>query len=186
MSDEAKRERFERLMLPQMDAAFSLAVWLMRNDALAEEAVQEAYLRAFRFFGSFRGEDARPWLLGIVRNTCYSLLRRAQESAAPEAFDEENHGEETIAAGAVVVFPVNPEAAAIEKSNRELVQRCLQSLPDEFREVLVLREIHGCSYKEIASIIEAPIGTVMSRIARGRKLLERALTEQAKHMDTGT
>jgi RNA polymerase sigma-70 factor, ECF subfamily len=186
LSDEVKRIRFERLVLPHADAAYSLAIWLMRSEAQAEEAVQEAYLRAFRFFEALRGEDARPWLLGIVRNTCYTMLKRTREGTAPEEFDEDSCGEEALAPGAVVSFPVNPETAAIESADRELVQRCLQALPEEFREALVLREIHGCSYKEIASITAAPMGTVMSRISRGRRLLQSALTERVKRKDTGT
>lgn len=186
MSDNAKQERFERLVLPHMDAAYSLAVWLLRNESHAEEAVQDACLRALRFFGGFRGEDARPWLLGIVRNTCYTMLARARQSGAPEEFDEVSHGEDAIAPGAVLNFPVNPEAAAIESADRELVHRCLGSLPAEFREALVLREIHGCSYREIAAVTDAPIGTVMSRISRGRRLLERALTGPLERKETGT
>lgn len=186
MSDEIKRERFERLVLPHMDAAYSLASWLTRNEARAEDAVQEAYLRAFRFFDALRGDDARPWLLGIVRNTCYTLLERDRGSGAPDEFDEGSHGEETVAPGAVVSFPVNPETAAIENADRELVQQCLRGLPPEYREVVVLREINDCSYKEIAAIAEIPIGTVMSRLARGRRLLQRALSERMERKDTGT
>lgn len=181
-----KRERFERLVLPHFDAAYSLAIWLVRNEAQAEEAVQEAYLRAFKFFGSFRGGDARPWLLGIVRNSCYTLIERDRESGARDEFDESSHGEEIVAPGAVVSFPVNPETAAIESADRELVQRCVRALPTEFREVVILRELHECSYKEIAAIAEIPIGTVMSRLARGRRLLQLALSERMKRKDTGT
>jgi len=169
-----------------MDAAYSLASWLTRNEARAEDAVQEAYLRAFRFFDALRGDDARPWLLGIVRNTCYTLLERDRESGAPDEFDEESHREETVAPGAVVSFPVNPETAAIENADRQLVQQYLRGLPPEYREVVVLREINDCSYKEIAAIAEIPIGTVMSRLARGRRLLQRALSEHMERKDTGT
>ncbi len=185
LSDRSIRERFERLVLPHADAAFSLAVWLMRDDALAEEAVQESLLRAFRFIDGLRGEQARPWLLGIVRNTCYTML--AQDAAAPtEAFDEFVCSEDAIAPGAVVRFPLNPELAIIEAADRDQVQRALRGLPDEFRESLVLREIHGCSYKEIASITGAPIGTVMSRISRGRKLMVQALGGARRARTTGT
>ena len=186
MSDEAKRVRFERLVLPHMDAAFALARWLTRDTAQAEEAVQEAYLRAFRFFGSFRGGDARPWLLGIVRNTCYSVLERKNEAAAFSEFDEDAHGEDAVAAGAVLRFPVDPETAAIRRAEREVVQRCLRGLPMEYREVIVLRELHGCSYREIARIADIPIGTVMSRLSRGRRLLERALSSSLLERGTGT
>lgn len=186
MSDESRRARFEQLVLIHMDAAYSLARWLMRNESHAEEAVQEAYLRAFRFFGSFRGGDARPWLLGIVRNTCYTLLAREGALASPVEFHEEIHGDESVAVGAVLNFPMNPETAAIEGADRALVQQCLRSLPAAYREALVLRELQDCSYKEIAAIAEVPIGTVMSRLARGRRLLQRALSEKMRQEDTGT
>ena len=186
MSEQVKRERFERLVLPHMDAAYSLACWLTHNDARAEEAVQEAFLRAFRFFGSFRGENARPWLLGIVRNSCYTLLERDRVAGVPDEFDESSHGEEIVAPGAIVSFPVNPETAAIENADRQRVQQCLQALPTEYREVLILREMQDCSYKEIAAIAGIPIGTVMSRLARGRRLLQGALNGNARRKDTGT
>jgi RNA polymerase sigma-70 factor, ECF subfamily len=184
--DEDKRARFERLALPHMDAAFGLARWLTRDSTRAEEAVQEAYLRAFRFFDGFRGENARPWLLGIVRNTCHSLLEREREAPCAE-FDESACGEEAVAAGAVVRFPIDPETAAIERADRERVQRCLAALPLEYREAIVLREVQGCSYKEIAQIADIPLGTVMSRLARGRALLARALTDDGpRAKETGT
>lgn len=186
MSDEIKRERFERLVLPHMDAAYSLARWLTRNESQAEEAVQEAYLRAFRFFSALRGEDARPWLLGIVRNVCYTVLEQERKSAAPDEFDEERHGEEAVAAGAVLNFPTNPETALIASADRALVQQCLRALPEEYREVLILREIHDCSYKEIAAVAAIPIGTVMSRLARGRRLMQEALSNRLRQKDTGT
>lgn len=186
LSDEEKRARFERLVLPHLDAAYSLATWLVRDDAQAEEAVQESCLRAFRYFDGLRGDDARPWLLGIVRNTCYSLLQRARKDGLATSFDEEGCGEEAIAAGAVVSFPVNPEAAAIREADCERVRECLRALPLEFREAVVLREIHGFSYREIAAACEVPIGTVMSRIARGRRLLQQALGARVQRKDTGT
>lgn len=186
MSEQEKRARFERLVLPHIDAAYGLAVWLVRNEARAEEGVQEACLRAFQFFDGFRGGNARPWLLRIVRNTCYTLIARDRDLGMADEFDESHHDEETIAPGAVVSFPPNPETAAIENADRELVQRCLRALPAEFREVVILREIHECSYKEIAAIAEIPIGTVMSRLMRGRRLLERALSEHIERKDTGT
>lgn len=186
MSDEAKRERFESQVLIHMDAAYRLAAWLMRSESQAEEAVQEAYLRAFRFFESFRGGDARPWLLGIVRNTCYTLIEQEGPAAGLVEFHEETHGEEAMAAGAVLNFPLNPESAAIADAEAALVQRCLRALPAEYREVVVLRELQECSYKDIAAIAGVPIGTVMSRLARGRRLLRRALVEQFRREDTGT
>lgn len=186
MHEHDERARFERLVLPHLDAAYNLALWLVRDDAQAEEAVQEACLRACRFFGSLRGEDARPWLLGIVRNTCYTLLQRNKQSGALQAFDEERCDEDVVAPGAVVSFPVNPEAATLREADRELVRASLRALPVEFREAVVLREIHGCSYREIAAVCAVPIGTVMSRLARGRRLLQQALVGRAAREDTGT
>ena len=186
MLDQDKRVRFERLVLPHLDAAYNLALWLMRDDALAEEAVQESCLRAFRYFGSLRGDEARPWLLGIVRNVSYTLLQRTSEAGRGEDFDEEHCGEDAAAPGSVVSFPVNPEVAALRAADRELVHACLNALPAEFREAVVLREIHDCSYREIAAICDVPLGTVMSRLARGRRLLQQSLTERARREDTGT
>lgn len=186
MSEEAKRERFERLILPHLDAAYTLAFWLARDEDRARDAVQEAYLRALRYFGSFRGEDGRPWLLKIVRNACFEMLERERTSVAAVEFDEEAVGPEMAAPGAVLVFPVNPETAAIERAGRELVWRCLRAMPHDYREALVLRELHGCSYKEIAAIAGVPIGTVMSRLARARRLLRAKIAASVKREDTGT
>jgi RNA polymerase sigma-70 factor (ECF subfamily) len=186
VAETPQRTRFERLMLPHLDAAYALALWLTRNEAQAADAVQEAFLRALRFFGSFRGEDGRPWLLKIVRNACYELREREQAFAEAAEFDEESMGVERTAAGAVFVLPVSPEAALIERAERELVRHCLRALPGDFREALVLRELHGCSYKEIAAIAGIPIGTVMSRLARGRRLLQAKICERLRRKDTGT
>ena len=186
MANSGHGERFKRLILPHLDAAYTLAFWLTRNDEQAQDVVQEAFLRAFRFFGSFRGEDGRPWLLKIVRNACYELLERERAAGAPEELDEQVHTPDSAAPGAVLVFPVNPEAAAIERADRELVHGCLRDLPHDFREALMLRELHGCTYKEIAAICAVPIGTVMSRIARGRRLLQFRITDRVKRKGTGT
>ncbi len=182
LSDEV-RARFERLMLPHLDAAYGLARWMTKNEELAHDAVQEAFLRALRFFGSLRGEDGRPWLLRIVRNACLELMEREQFTGA-EAFDEERH--DAAAAGAVVVLPVNPEAAAIARAERQLIRDCLAELPREFREAIVLRELHGCSYREIADIVGVPIGTVMSRLARARRLLQGRISQRVRKDETGT
>lgn len=173
-------------MLPHLDAAYTLALWLTRNEAQAADAVQEAFLRALRFFASFHGEDGRPWLLKIVRNACYALQAQEQGARGAGEFDEQTVSAETVGAGAVVAFPVNPETAAIDRANAELVRRCLRELPYDYREALVLRELHGCSYKEIAAIAAVPIGTVMSRLARGRRLLRARIGECMKYEETGT
>lgn len=185
MLDNVERARFARLVLPHLDAAYSLARWLMRDPAQAEEAVQEAYLRAFTYFGSFRGENARPWILGVVRNACYRLLV-ADAGAGTTPFDEETHDEDAVAAGTALSFPADPEAAAIERAERDALQRCLRRLPPEFREAVVLRELHGCSYAEIAQIACVPMGTVMSRLARGRRLLQHALAAELREQVAGS
>lgn len=186
MDERDTRARFERLVLPHLDAAYSLAVWLVRDDMQAEEAVQEACLRAFRFFGGLRGEDARPWFLGIVRNACYTLLQRNKHGRMPQPFNEDGTDEDTVAPGALVSFPVNPEVAALRAADRERVHACLRALPAEFREAVVLREIHGFSYREIAAVCAVPVGTVMSRLSRGRRLLQQALAEPREREETGT
>ncbi len=133
----------------------------------AEDLVQEAYLRAYKFFGRFRGDNGRAWLLTVVRNTCYTHLKqhRAHEQAA--SFDEEIHGAASDA--------LNPEKLLMQKATRQMLRAALEELPVEFREVIVLRDLEGFSYKEIAAIVEVPLGTVMSRLARGRGCLQRCL-----------
>lgn len=173
-----QRERFEELLLPHLDAAYGLARWLIRNDELAEDAVQEAYLRALRYFGSLRSDDARPWLLRIVRHVSYEILNDQRLPGPAEDFDEHRHTEESV--GNVVFFPVNPEAVAIGNAEAHLVRDCLEQLPADYREVLVLREVQECSYREIAEIAAIPIGTVMSRLARARRLLQRVITDRVR------
>lgn len=163
--------RFEECVLPYLDAAYNLARYLMRDSHDAEDAVQEACLRAVRHFDGFRGVDGRAWLLSIVRNTCLTQLGRRPGSAVVE-FEEKVHSAETDVPG--------PEADLARSIAAERVQEELARLPVEFREVLVLREMEGHSYKEIAQITGTPIGTVMSRLARGRKQLSAALSIEPK------
>src|SRR5579859_3729060 len=165
--DSQDRARFEQLVLPHLDAAFNLARWLMRGRADAEDVAQEAMMRALRFFRGFHGGDARAWLLQIVRNTCYTWLEKNRSVDLTTEFDEELHPQPSV----------SPEALAIAGDNRERLTRALEELPPRFREVLVLRELEGCSYKEIAAITSAPIGTVMSALARARQRLQRVLLE---------
>ena len=186
MDVPADRDRFARQMLPHLDAAYALAYWLTRNEDEARDVVQEAYLRALRFYRSFRGGDGRGWMLKIVRNACHELRDRERHAGLAGEFDEEAISPDMVATGAVIAFPRNPEAGAIERADGELVRGCLRMLPQEFREVLVLRELHGLSYKEIASIAGIPLGTVMSRLARGRRVLIARITEAVKLQDTGT
>ncbi len=171
--------RFEAVILPHLDASYNLARWLLRNDADAEEAVQEAYLRAYRFFDGLRGEDGRAWLLAIVRNTCYTLHGQQPRPGTNEEFDERVHMVDGDSAGGNGSISRDPEALAIVQSDCDRVNRAIEGLPLVFREVLVLREIEGLSYKAIAKIIDIPLGTVMSRLARGRLLLQESLAATA-------
>lgn len=156
---------FEAVALPHLDAAYNLARWLTRNDQDAEDLVQAAYVRAFRFFSTFRGEDARNWLLTIVRNTHFTQLRDNWQSHNAMPFDEELHAD-----GEGPEQP-SPESALQLRDTQAAVNQALERLPTAFREVVVLKDMNDFSYKEIAEIVGVPIGTVMSRLARGRKLL---------------
>jgi RNA polymerase sigma-70 factor (ECF subfamily) len=158
---------FDHLMLPHLDAAYNLARWLLRNDQDAEDAVQEACLRAYRAFDRFRGGDGRAWLLTIVRNVCYSHLRQARREPALETFDDDAHGSASDLAEA--------KALAWRETKGELLREALARLPAEFREVLVLHELEGLAYREIAAVAEIPLGTVMSRLARARHKLQAEL-----------
>jgi RNA polymerase sigma-70 factor, ECF subfamily len=164
------RERFEELVLPHIDAAFNLARWLLRGRADAEDVTQEALLRACRFFGGFHGGDVRAWLLQIVRNTCYTWLEKNRPLELSMEFDEEIH----------VQPSVTPETLAIAGDDRKRLTLALERLPPRFREVLVLRELEGCSYKEIAAITSIPIGTVMSSLSRARRQLYSALANSSQ------
>jgi RNA polymerase sigma-70 factor (ECF subfamily) len=169
--DSQDRMRFEQLVLPHLDAAFNLARWLLRGRADAEDVAQDAMLRAFRFFRGFHGGDARAWVLQIVRNTCYTWLEKNRPLELSTEFDE----------GLYPQSGANPETLAIAGDNRERLTRALENLPPRFREVLVLRELEGCSYKEIAAVTSVPIGTVMSTLARARQRLQRTLTQADPH-----
>jgi RNA polymerase sigma factor (sigma-70 family) len=168
LQEESKIGSFEQTVLPHLDAAYNLARWLTRNDHDAEDAVQEAYLRGFRSFGGFHGTDGRGWLLTIVRNTCYTWLRRNRTEQFSTPFDEEMHSE--------VVASPNPEELLLKNADRQHLQDALEELPVEFREALVLREIEGLSYKEIAEVSGVPVGTVMSRLARARDRLKAKIS----------
>lgn len=154
---------FEEAVMPHLDAAYNLARWLTRNEDDAQDMVQEAYLRAFRFFGGFHGTDARAWLLTIVRNTCYTWLKRKQAPAFACDFEEAVMTKESDAP--------DPESSHEMKVQAELINEAIEKLPVEFREVVILRELEELSYKEIAAITGIPIGTVMSRLSRARKRL---------------
>jgi RNA polymerase sigma factor (sigma-70 family) len=164
-------QRMEKL-LAHLDSAYNLARWLMRSDEDAEDIVQEAYLRAFRFHSALRADDGRAWLLTIVRNACYDSLRLNGTTRLFESFNEELHctRQETVDA----------ETSLLQKERARTVRLAVEDLPPELREVLVLRELEELSYKEIARIAEIPVGTVMSRLSRGRKRLQLRLPTQAE------
>jgi len=158
---------FEHLMLPHIDAAYNLARWLLRDERDAEDAVQDAFLRAHRAFERFRGTDGRAWLLCIVRNVCYSQLRKNRRGPETESFIEEAHGAPDAAA--------EKNAAFWNETKGELLRRALDTLSPEYREVLVLHELEGLAYRDIATVAEIPLGTVMSRLARARQKLQTAV-----------
>jgi RNA polymerase sigma factor (sigma-70 family) len=164
LEKSARLESFEGLFLPHLNAAYNLARWLIRDDQDGDDLVQESYLRAWKAFDGFRGDGARPWLLKIVRNTCYSWRRGNRTN---EPFDEDIHGDPHASS--------NPETMLCRENDRRVVQEALQGLSPQLREVMVLREFEDLSYKEIAAISGIPIGTVMSRLARGRLRMQRAL-----------
>jgi RNA polymerase sigma-70 factor (ECF subfamily) len=166
--DAEGRLRFEQLVLPHIDAAFNLARWLLRRREDAEEVAQEALLRACRFFRGFRGGDVRAWLLQIVRNTCYSRLAKDRPREPMVEFDEELHPQPVA----------TPESIAIVNDDRQRLTRALEALPSRCREVVVLRELEGCSYKEIAAIMSIPVGTVMPSLSRARRQLCLALADR--------
>jgi RNA polymerase sigma-70 factor (ECF subfamily) len=166
-----QRTLFEQTVLPHLAAAYNLARWLTHNDQDAEDVVQEAYLRAFRFFGGFHGGDSRAWLLTIVRHTCYTWLRQQRAHDLITVFDEDLHTPECPTA--------DPETQLVQQASAQALRAAVEALPVEFREVVVLRDLEELSYKEIATIANIPIGTVMSRLARARKRLQQALLTQA-------
>jgi RNA polymerase sigma-70 factor (ECF subfamily) len=170
VEDNDQEARFEQSVMPHMDAAYNLARWLTRNEHDAQDIVQDAFLRAFKFFGGFRGENPRSWLLTIVRNTCYSWFEKNRKHELVVEFDENIN--------AIEDNSQNPEALLIKGADREMVRQAMEDLPVEFREVIILRELEGMSYKEIAEIATVPVGTVMSRLARARKQLQQRLTQQ--------
>ena len=178
MNDDENRRRFERLALPHLSAAFNLARWLTHNDHDAQDVVQDAYLRALRYIGSLRGDDARSWLLQVVRNTCFSWLEknRPVELLRFDERDDNHDALHDIAAPAAD----EPPAAAARKADRAQINQAIAALPIAYREVLVLRELEDLSYSDIARIADIPIGTVMSRLARARGLMRQALAPGAR------
>jgi RNA polymerase sigma-70 factor (ECF subfamily) len=176
VTDPADFRRFERLVLPHLDAAYNLARWLARDEHDAHDVVQEAMLRALRYFGSLRGDNARPWLLAIVRHTCFGWLRENRPALlrSLDAFDED---------GTPLPEPAAPEAdeplaVLARRDEGAQLNRLLAALPVHYREALVLRELEDLPYRDIATITRVPVGTVMSRLARARGLLRAALAAE--------
>src|SRR5579862_990032 len=167
MSQEKVR-RFEEQVSPHLKSAYNLAKWLTRSHEDAEDVVQEAFLRAFSAFESFRGGDAKPWLLAVVRNTCMTWLKRNRNAGATIGFEE--------ALEDPIERSPDPEECLLISCDREQVRKALEQLPSDFREAVILREMEGLSYKEISATIGVPVGTVMSRLSRGRDWLRRILS----------
>ncbi len=161
-------ESFDDVVLPHLDAAYRLAYWLTRNEDDAQDVVQEASLRAFRYFRTFTGGNGRAWFLRIVRNTCFNWRRR-RISAPADTFDEEQHGTDLLA--------VDPETLLLRSVTAAAIERAMAHLPNRFRELLVLREMEGLSYREMADATGVPMGTVMSRLSRARRAFRSALEE---------
>jgi RNA polymerase sigma-70 factor (ECF subfamily) len=168
------RQTFETLVLPHLDAAYNLARWLLRDAAAAEDAVQEASMRAFRYIHSLRGDDARAWLLGIVRNTCFTVLDRQRNGPDLVEFDE---AEFEAAAGPAERRSSDPAALLEQRNTRTLVDAAIRALSPALREVIVLREFEDLEYAQIAKIIAVPIGTVMSRLSRAREKMRSVLMQ---------
>jgi RNA polymerase sigma factor (sigma-70 family) len=166
------RGRLGALMLPHLDAAYNLARWLLRDATTADDAVREVSLRASRDIASLRGDDARAWLLGIVRSACFSLLERQRRCPEPVEFDDtEFHA----AAGAAGDGHADPAARSERNRMKALIDAAIRALSPPLREVIVLRELEGLEYAEIARIANVPIGTVMSRLSRARETMRAAL-----------
>jgi RNA polymerase sigma-70 factor (ECF subfamily) len=164
MDEASKLALFEHTIVPHLNDAHNLARWLTRNQQDAEDVVQEAYLRAFRFFDGFHGGDGRAWLLAVVRNTCISWMgRRTGAESTSVEFDEHVHRAADEAESA--------EQVLIRNSKIESLRACVETLPVEYREVIVMRELQELSYREISEVAGIPIGTVMSRLSRGRMRL---------------
>ena len=164
-------ESFDEVVLPHLDAAYRLARWLMRNEHDAEDVVQEASLRAFRYFRTFTGGNGRAWFLRIVRNTCRAGTAHSVQ-ASTDPFDEEQHSSARPAS--------DPETLLLHTDDVTLIERAMSDLPDRFRELLVLRELEGLSYRELADAMDIPMGTVMSGLSRARQALRGALDDELK------
>ena len=176
MPSDIKRARFERELLPHLDAAHNLARWLLKSSDEAQDVTQEAFLRALKYFDSFRGENARAWVLKIVRNSCYSWIKNRPKLESMTEDDEGNlNPEHECALEAAGHGLPGPDARIIEQTDRQLLNDCLRALPAPYREILILREIEQLSYRDISEVTAIPMGTVMSRLSRARTLLRQRL-----------
>jgi RNA polymerase sigma factor (sigma-70 family) len=166
-----KPSRFEELIMPHLDAAYNVARWMTRNSDDAQDIVQEAYVRAYRFFDGYHGGSAKAWLLTIVRNTGYTWLRQNRAHEPVTVYDD--------ALLDVPDFLPEPDARMIQSANQELIRKAIDNIPLEFREIVILRDLEGFSYKEIVEITGLPMGTVMSRLSRARGRLQKDVMERA-------
>ncbi|CAM2152920.1 RNA polymerase sigma-70 factor, ECF subfamily [Pararobbsia alpina] len=182
MSHDERRARFERLALPHLDAAYNLARWLSGSPSDADDVVQDAYLRAFRFFETFDGDNARAWLLAIVRNTWFTEWRRRRPRSEDVSYDEAASADEPLPGWDEHAVD-DPETLFVRRDEIRLVHRALDMLAVEYREVVVLRELEDMSYRDIATVVGIPVGTVMSRLSRGRRMLSKAV--RAMQEDAG-
>jgi RNA polymerase sigma factor (sigma-70 family) len=172
VSDRERNHRFRMSVLVHLDAGYNLARWLLRDPDIAEDAVQQACLRAYRRFDQMQGTNSKAWFLAIVRNVTLDALKARRRHGIVEPYDDDLHG---VAGSATSVGVEQPEDALIRNAEAEWVHRCIAALPDDYREVLVLREVEELSYKEIATLVGVPIGTVMSRLSRARDVLQGRL-----------
>ena len=163
-ASQSKLELFEEIILPHLNAAHNLARWLLRDEGDAQDVVQESYLRAFRFFDGYNGDGGKAWLLAIVRNTCRTWKRRLRPATEAVPFDEATHSAQGSAP--------DQEQSAIQRERLGILRDCVESLPVDFREVLIMRELEEMSYREIAQATGLALGTVMSRLSRARQRLE--------------
>jgi len=172
LDSAGKTARFQALVLPHLDSAYNLARWMTRNASDAEDIAQEAMLRAFRFFDGFRGEDARVWLMTIVRNTYFSWIHRQMPRQNSTEFDERLHTD--------IEATLTPETQLLRQATVDEVRKSIECLPPEYREVILMRELEQMSYKEIASVTESPLGTVMSRLSRARSMLRQLIAGERR------
>ena len=172
MTQSQRTARFEEEILVHLDAAHNLARWITRDAGMAKDAVQDGCLRAFKSFDRMQGPNARAWFLAVIRNTCIDLLRDKQAHAADQEYDDDLHGSAAMPGSDMPT----PEDIASRASDARWLRGCIDALPREYREVVVLRELEELSYKEISAIVDIPIGTVMSRLSRGRDLLQQRMS----------